>query len=92
MTNAVIVSACRTPIGRFNGGLSKFRAPELGAIAIEEAMKRSQLDPADVDEVIMGTVLQAGMGQNPSRQAALAAGVPPEVGSFTVNKVCGSGL
>ena len=92
MTNAVIVSACRTPIGRFNGGLSKFRAPELGAIAIEEAMKRSQLDPADVDEVIMGTVLQAGMGQNPARQAALAAGVPPEVGSFTVNKVCGSGL
>ena len=92
MTNAVIVSACRTPIGRFNGGLSKFRAPELGALAIAEAMKRSQLDPKDVDEVIMGTVLQAGLGQNPARQAALAAGVPPEVGSFTVNKVCGSGL
>jgi acetyl-CoA C-acetyltransferase len=92
MTNAVIVSACRTPIGRFNGGLSSFRAPELGAMAIREAMSRAGLDPADVEEVIMGTVLQAGLGQNPARQAALAAGVPPEVGSFTVNKVCGSGL
>jgi acetyl-CoA C-acetyltransferase len=92
MTHAVIVSACRTPIGRFNGGLSKFRSPELGAMAIKEAMARANLDPADVDEVIMGTVLQAGLGQNPARQAALGAGVPPEVGSYTVNKVCGSGL
>jgi len=92
MTNAVIVSACRTPIGRFNGGLSKFRAPELGAIAIKEAMSRANLDPADVNEVIMGTVLQAGLGQNPARQAAIGGGVPPEVGAFTVNKVCGSGL
>ncbi len=92
MTHAVIVSACRTPIGRFNGGLSKFRSPELGAIAIKEAMRRADLDPADVQEVIMGTVLQAGLGQNPARQAALGAGVPDTVGAFTVNKVCGSGL
>jgi acetyl-CoA C-acetyltransferase len=92
MTNAVIVSACRTPIGRFNGGLSSFRAPELGAIAVREAMSRASLDPADVDEVILGTVLQAGLGQNPARQAALGAGVPPEVGAMTINKVCGSGL
>ena len=92
MPDAVIVSACRTPIGRFNGGLSSFRAPELGAIAIREAMSRASLDPADVQEVIMGTVLQAGLGQNPARQAALGAGVPPEVGAMTINKVCGSGL
>jgi acetyl-CoA C-acetyltransferase len=70
MADAVIVSACRTPIGRFNGGLSSFRSPELGAIAIKEAMARASLDPADVQEVIMGTVLQAGLGQNPARQAA----------------------
>jgi len=92
MTHAVIVSACRTPIGRFNGGLSSFRSPELGAMAIREALRRADVKPEDVDEVIMGTVLQAGLGQNPARQAALGAGVPPEVGSFTVNKVCGSGL
>jgi len=78
MADAVIVSACRTPIGRFNGGLAKFSAPELGAIAIKEAMSRASLDPADVEEVIFGTVLQAGLGQNPARQAALGAGVPPE--------------
>jgi len=92
MANAVIVSACRTPIGRFSGGLASFRAPELGAIAIREAMSRANLDPADVQEVIMGNVLQAGLGQNPARQAALGGGVPPEVGAFTINKVCGSGL
>ena len=92
MADAVIVSACRTPIGRFNGGLAKFSAPQLGAIAIKEAMSRASLDPADVEEVIFGTVLQAGLGQNPARQAALGAGVPPEVGAFTINKVCGSGL
>ena len=92
MTNAVIVSACRTPIGRFNGGLSSFRAPELGALAIKEAMARASIQGGDVDEVIMGNVLLAGLGQNPARQAALGAGVPPEVGSFTINKVCGSGL
>lgn len=92
MSDAVIVSACRTPIGRFQGGLASFSSPQLGALAIKEAMVRAQLDPKDVEEVIMGTVLQAGLGQNPARQAALGAGVPPEVGAFTVNKVCGSGL
>ncbi len=92
MSDAVIVSACRTPIGRFQGGLSSFSSPQLGALAIKEAMARAQLDPKDVEEVIMGTVLQAGLGQNPARQASLGAGVPPEVGAFTVNKVCGSGL
>ncbi len=92
MPNAVIVSACRTPIGRFNGGLASFKAPELGAFAIREAMQRAGIAGEDVDEVIMGTVLQAGLGQNPARQAALGAGVPAEVGAFTVNKVCGSGL
>jgi acetyl-CoA C-acetyltransferase len=92
MTHAVIVSACRTPIGRFNGGLSSFRSPELGALAIKEALRRAGVKPEDVDEVIMGTVLQAGLGQNPARQAALGAGLPPEVAAFTVNKVCGSGL
>ena len=92
MAEAVIVSACRTPIGRFSGGLSSFSAPKLGAIAIQEALSRAGVDAKDVDEVIMGTVLQAGLGQNPARQAALGAGVPVEVGAFTVNKVCGSGL
>jgi acetyl-CoA C-acetyltransferase len=92
MRDAVIVSACRTPIGRFQGGLASFRAPQLGAFAIAEAMKRANVKPAEVEEVIFGTVLQAGLGQNPARQAALGAGIPPEVGSYTVNKVCGSGL
>ncbi|MHC5011740.1 MAG: acetyl-CoA C-acetyltransferase [Planctomycetota bacterium] len=92
MANAVIVSACRTPIGRFSGGLASFRSPELGAITIREAIARAGLKAEDVEEVIMGTVLQAGLGQNPARQAALGAGVPPEVGAYTVNKVCGSGL
>ena len=92
MTNAVIVSACRTPIGRFNGGLSSFSAPQLGAMAIKEALSRASVKPEDIDEVIMGNVLQAGLGQNPARQAALGGGVPPEVGAFTINKVCGSGL
>ncbi len=92
MADAVIVSACRTPIGRFQGGLSKFRAPELGALAIKEALSRAGISGDDVEEVIMGTVLQAGLGQNPARQAQLGAGIPPEVGAMTINKVCGSGL
>jgi acetyl-CoA C-acetyltransferase len=92
MADAVIVSACRTPIGRFQGGLASFKAPQLGAIVVAEALKRAGVKPADVDEVILGTVLQAGLGQNPARQAAIAAGVPPEVPSMTINKVCGSGL
>ena len=92
MPDAVIVSACRTPIGRFSGGLASFRAPELGALVVREAIRRAGLDGADVDEVILGNVLQAGLGQNPARQAAIAGGVPVEKPSFTVNKVCGSGL
>jgi acetyl-CoA C-acetyltransferase len=92
MREAVILSYARTPIGRFQGGLSSFRAPQLGAFAIQAALAKRELDPALVDEVIMGNVLQAGVGQNPARQSARAAGIPDEVGSFTVNKVCGSGL
>ncbi len=92
MKDAVIASACRTPIARFQGGLASFRAPELGALAIREALRRANLAPDEVEEVIFGNVLQAGLGQNPARQAARGAGVPDAVGSFTVNKVCGSGL
>ena len=92
MKDVVIASACRTPIGKFQGSLAGFRAPELGALAVAEALRRAGIEPAAVDEVILGNVLQAGVGQNPARQAARAAGVPDEVGSFTVNKVCGSGL
>ena len=92
MKEAVIVSACRTPLGKFQGGLSGFRAPELGGLAVAEAVKRAGIAASDVEEVILGNVLQAGIGQNPARQAARAAGIPDEVGSFTVNKVCGSGL
>jgi acetyl-CoA C-acetyltransferase len=90
--DVVIVSACRTPIARFQGGLAGFKAPELGAAAIQEALRRAGIAPAEVEEVIFGNVLQAGLGQNPARQAAIRAGIPPSVGSFTVNKVCGSGL
>ena len=92
MPEAVIVSAVRTPIGRFMGGLASLRAAELGAVAIREAVARAGIEAKLVDEVIMGHVLQAGCGQNPARQAARAAGIPDAVGSFTVNKVCGSGL
>ncbi|MEM3870243.1 MAG: thiolase family protein, partial [Candidatus Korarchaeum sp.] len=87
-----IVSFSRTPIGRFGGALSKLTAPELGAVAIESAIRRSGLDPEDVDEVIMGNVLQAMVGQNPARQAAILAGIPKHVPGFTVNKVCASGM
>ena len=89
---AVIISAARTPTGKFQGALKGFTAPELGAIAIKEAVKRAGVDPAQVDEVIMGCVVQAGIGQAPARQAALKAGLPPEVSALTVNMVCGSGL
>ncbi|MHB1297593.1 MAG: thiolase family protein [Gemmatimonadaceae bacterium] len=89
---AVIVSAVRTPIGRFLGGLAPLTAPELGAIAIRAAIARAGIDPAEIGEVIMGNVLQAGVGQAPARQAAIKAGVPGEVPAYTVNKVCGSGL
>lgn len=88
----VIVSAARTPIGRFLGGLAPLTAPELGAVAIRAALARAKVDPAAIGEVIMGNVLQAAVGQAPARQAALKAGIPGAVPAYTVNKVCGSGL
>ncbi|MFQ5605214.1 MAG: acetyl-CoA C-acetyltransferase [bacterium] len=88
----VITSACRTPIGAFNGALSTFSAPQLGSLVIKEALTRSGLAGQDVSEVIMGQVLTAGVGQAPARQAAIAAGVPNSVPCMTLNKVCGSGL
>lgn len=92
MTKAVIVSATRTAIGSFNGALTSVGAIDLGKIVIEEALKRASLETGVVNEVIMGNVLQAGLGQNPARQAALRANIPGSVPAFTVNKVCGSGL
>ncbi|MDR3348280.1 MAG: acetyl-CoA C-acetyltransferase [Acidaminococcales bacterium] len=92
MRQAVIVSATRTPIGNFNGALANVTAVELGSIVIREAIKRAAIAPKTVDEVIMGHVLQAAQGQNTARQAAVKAGLPVETSSFTVNKVCGSGL
>jgi acetyl-CoA C-acetyltransferase len=88
----VIVSACRTPIGKYLGALASFSAPQLGAIAIREAVKRAGIDVNAVDEVIMGHVLQGGSGQAPGRQAAIHAGIPGTVPALTINKVCGSGL
>ena len=88
----VIISACRTPIGKFGRALVGVSATQLGALVIEEALKRAKVSPKAVDEVIMGNVVSAGLGQNPARQAAIHAGVPFGAGSFTVNKVCGSGL
>src|ERR1700730_18462690 len=88
----VIISGCRTPVGKFQGSLSDLTATQLGAIAVREAVKRANLDPKLVDECIMGNVVSAGLGQNPARQAAIFGGLPPEVGAMTVNKVCGSGL
>ncbi|MFQ5510426.1 MAG: thiolase family protein [Candidatus Krumholzibacteriia bacterium] len=92
MERAVICAALRTPIGRFLGGLSSMSAPQIGATVIRALIGKTGIDPAGIDEVIMGNVLQGGLGQNPARQAALAGGVPPEVGAVTINKVCGSGL
>jgi acetyl-CoA C-acetyltransferase len=89
---AVIVSAARTPIGRFMGGLATLQAPELGATAIRAALERSGVERADIDDVLLGCVLTAGLGQAPARQAALRGGVPDTVGAMTVNRVCGSGL
>jgi acetyl-CoA C-acetyltransferase len=86
----VIVSAARTPIGRFLGGLAPLTAPELGAVAIRAAVERAGIDAAEVGEVIVGNVLQGGVGQAPARQAAIKAGVPGAVPAYTVNKVCGS--
>lgn len=90
--DVVIISGVRTPIGKFQGSLSDFSAPQLGAIAVREAVKRANIDAARVDECIMGNVVTAGLGQNPARQAALYGGLAPEVGAMTINKVCGSGL
>ncbi len=91
-SHVVIVSATRTAIGRFGGALSGISAPELGAAVIAEALDRAGVTPDAVDEVLMGNVLQAGLGQNPARQAAIRAGLPVNIGATTVNKVCGSGL
>ena len=92
MSNSYIVSAVRTPIGKYLGGLSSTSAPTLGAESIRAALEQSDITLDRVDEVIMGNVLSAGVGQAPARQAALAAGCPPSVAAVTVNKVCGSGL
>ena len=92
MKQAVIVSAVRTPIGTFGGVFKDFSAVQLGTVAVKEAMKRAGVEPSMVDEVIFGNVLQAGLGQNVARQVAIGAGIPDTVNSYTVNKVCGSGL
>ncbi len=89
---AVIISAARTPTGKFQGLLKGFTAVDLGAIAVKEAIKRAGISPEEVDEVIMGCVVSAGLGQAPARQSALKAGLPPEVSALTINMVCGSGL
>ena len=92
MENPVILSAVRTPIGKFMGGLSPLTATELGAKVVAESVRRAGIDPKQVDEAIMGNVVQAGLGQNPARQAALRGGLDPRVAAMTINKVCGSGL
>jgi len=92
MEDVVIVSAVRTPIGKFQGALSDLTAPQLGAIVVREAVKRAGIEPASVSEAIMGNVVSAGVGQNPARQAALGGGLSSTVAAMTINKVCGSGL
>ena len=92
MDEAVILSAVRTPIGKYGKTLSGIKATDLGAIAVKEAVSRAKIQPQDVEECIMGNVISAGLGQNPARQAAIGAGLPVEIGSFTVNAVCGSGM
>src|ERR1044071_5451292 len=92
LNEPVIISAARTPVGKFLGSLKNFTAPQLGAIVVRESVQRAGVKPEDVDEVIMGCVIQAGLGQNPARQAALHGGIPSTVSAVTVNKVCGSGL
>ena len=92
LREAVIISAARTPVGKFLGSLKSFTATELGAIVVRESVRRAGIKPEEVDEVIMGCAIQAGLGQNPARQAALRGGLPPTVSAVTVNKVCGSGL
>jgi acetyl-CoA C-acetyltransferase len=90
--DVVIISGCRTAVGKFQGSLSDFTAPQLGAIAVREAVKRAGVDVAAIDECIMGNVVSAGLGQNPARQAAIYGGLSPATGAMTINKVCGSGL
>lgn len=92
MGKPVIVSACRTPIGKFQGALASFTAPQLGGLAVAEALRRARIAGDAVEEVLMGNVLQAGLGQNPARQSLRAAGIPDAVAAVTINKVCGSGL
>jgi acetyl-CoA C-acetyltransferase len=92
MRDSVIVSAVRTPTGRFLGALKDFTAPQIGALVVREAVRRAGVEPAAVDECIMGNVISAGLGQNPARQAALRGGLPDHVAAMTINKVCGSGL
>src|SRR5882672_7006822 len=92
MADAVIVSAVRTPTGKFLGGLKEFPASQLGAMVVAEAVRRAGIDPAIVEECIMGNVVSAGLGQAPARQAALRAGLSNDVAALTINKVCGSGL
>jgi acetyl-CoA C-acetyltransferase len=91
-TESVILSAVRTPSGKFQGSLASLPAPQLGAIVVREAVKRAGMDPADIDEAFMGNVVSAGLGQAPARQAAIGAGLPSSIGATTINKVCGSGL
>src|SRR6187455_3512852 len=92
MSSSVIVSAVRTPTGKLLGALKSLTAPELGALVVAEAVRRAGIDPAIVDECIIGNVVSAGLGQNPARQAALRGGLPDHVAALTINKVCGSGL
>jgi len=92
MKDPVIIGAVRTPIGKFQGSLKPLTAPQLGSLVVRAACERAGLNPSDIDEVIMGNVVSAGLGQNPARQAALGGGLPPEVAALTINKVCGSGL
>jgi len=92
MKEVAIISAARIPVGRFQGSLQPFSAPRLGALAVREAVRRAGIEPAAVDECIMGCVLQAGLGQAPARQAAIYGGLSNQVAALTINKVCGSSL
>src|SRR5215203_6777177 len=92
MSNTVILGTARTPVGKLGGGLSSFQAPQLGGIAIKAALERAEVEPDEVQHVVMGQVLQAGQGQIPSRQAQISAGIPKDVSSETINKVCASGV
>src|SRR3981081_4189286 len=90
--DVVIISGCRTAVGKFQGSLTDLSAPQLGAVVVREAVKRAGLNSDQIDECIMGNVLPAGLGQNPARQAAIFGGLSPATGAMTINKVCGSGL